>query len=62
MFPARSFTAKGICVHEPVQGFNLNLRSISGVEPEMPVTLVNRIMNVLYVYIRAFHYQIFTTK
>jgi len=40
VFPVRSFTAKGICVHEPIQGFNLNRRSISGLEPEMPVTIL----------------------
>jgi hypothetical protein len=34
----RSFTAKSICFHEPVQGSNLNRRSISGLESEMPVT------------------------
>jgi hypothetical protein len=38
VFPVRSFTAKGICVREPVQGLNQNRRSISGLEPEMPVT------------------------
>jgi hypothetical protein len=26
VFLVRSFTAKGICVHEPVQGLNLNCR------------------------------------
>jgi len=41
VFPVRSFTANGICVHEPVQGFNLNHRSISGLEPEMSVTLLS---------------------
>jgi hypothetical protein len=35
----RSFTAKGIYLHEPVQGLNLNNQSISGLEPETPVTL-----------------------
>jgi len=39
VFPVRSFTTKGICLHEPVQGLNLNRRSISGLEPEMPITL-----------------------
>ena len=39
MFPVRSFTAKGIYLHEPVQGLNLNRRFISGIEPEMPVTI-----------------------
>jgi len=39
VLPVRSFTAKGICVYEPVQGLNLNRRSISRLEPEMPVTL-----------------------
>jgi len=38
VFPVRSFTGKGICVHEPIQGLNLNRWSISGLEPEMPVT------------------------
>jgi len=35
VFPVRSFTAKEICVHEPVQGLNLNRRSISGLEPDI---------------------------
>ena len=35
----RSFTAKGICLHEPIRGLNLNRRSISELEPEIPVTL-----------------------
>jgi len=39
VFPVRSFTAKGICVHELLQGLNLNHQSISGLEPVMPVTL-----------------------
>ena len=26
VFPVRSFTAKGLCVHEPVQGLNLKCR------------------------------------
>ena len=26
VFPVRSFTAKGICVHEPVQGLNFKCR------------------------------------
>jgi hypothetical protein len=40
LFPlVRSFTAKGIYFHEPFQGLNLNRRSISGLEPEMPVTM-----------------------
>jgi len=30
VFPVRSFTAKGIRVLEPVQGLNLNRRSMSG--------------------------------
>ena len=34
----RSFAAKGIHRHESVQGLNLNRWSISGLEPEMPVT------------------------
>ena len=34
----RSLTSQVIYVHEPVQGLNLNRRSISGLEPEMPVT------------------------
>jgi len=38
LFPVRSFTGKGICLHESVQGLNLNCRSISGLEPEMLVT------------------------
>jgi len=38
VFPVRSFTTKGICVHEPVQGLNLNHRFISGLEPEIPIT------------------------
>jgi len=40
VFPVRSFTAKGIYFHEPIQGLNLNRRSISGLEPEVPVTTV----------------------
>jgi len=39
VFPVRSFTAKGICVRELLQGLNLNRQSKSGLEPEMPVTL-----------------------
>jgi len=39
VFPVRSFTVKGICLHEPVQGLNLNRRSILGLEPKMPVTI-----------------------
>jgi hypothetical protein len=39
----RSFTAKGIYLHEPIQGLNLNLQSISGLEPKMPVTYSPRI-------------------
>jgi len=39
VFPVRSFTAKGICLHEPVQGLNLNRRSVSGLEPGMPVNI-----------------------
>jgi hypothetical protein len=39
VFHVRSFTAKGICLHEPIQGLNLNCQSISGLEPEMLVTL-----------------------
>jgi len=38
VFPVRSFTAKGIYLHESIQGLNLNRQSISGLEPEMPVT------------------------
>jgi len=34
------FTANEICVHEPVQGLNLNHRFTSGLEPEMPVKLI----------------------
>jgi len=34
----RSFTAKGTHVKKPVQCLNLNRWSISGLEPEMPVT------------------------
>ena len=45
VFPVRSFTAKEICVHEPVQGLNLNRRSISGLEPEMPVKRSNTTFN-----------------
>jgi hypothetical protein len=37
--PVGSFTAKLIYLHEPVQGLNLNRQSISGLEPEMSVTL-----------------------
>jgi len=39
VFPVRSFTAKGICVHEPVEGLKLNRRSISGLEPVKPLTI-----------------------
>jgi len=38
VFSLRLFTGKGICLHEPVQGVNLNRPSITGLEPEMPVT------------------------
>jgi hypothetical protein len=34
----RSFTAKGMYLHESFQGLNLNRRSITGLETEMPVT------------------------
>jgi len=34
----RSLTVKGTYVKKPVQGLNLDRRSISGLEPEMPVT------------------------
>jgi len=37
MFPVRSFTGKGICLHESVKGLNLNRRAISELEPEMLV-------------------------
>jgi hypothetical protein len=37
--PVRSSTAKWSSLLEPVQGLNLKCRSISGLEPEMPVTL-----------------------
>jgi len=37
----RSFAANGICLHEPVQGLNLNRRSISGLDSKMPVTTSN---------------------
>jgi hypothetical protein len=40
VFLVRSFTAKGICLYEPIQGLNLNRQSISGLEPKMPVTQV----------------------
>ena len=46
VFSVRSFTAKGICVHEPVQGLNLNRRSISGLEPEMPVTQLLQVVSL----------------
>jgi len=39
VFLVRSFTAKGIHLHEPVQGLSLNQRFISGLEPQMPVTI-----------------------
>ena len=39
VFLVRSFTAKRICLHEPVHVLNLNRRSISGLEPEMLVTI-----------------------
>jgi hypothetical protein len=35
----RSFTAKGLYLHEPVQGLNLNRRSITRLETEMPITV-----------------------
>jgi hypothetical protein len=39
LFPlVRSFTARVVYLHEPVQGLNLSCRSISGLEPELPVT------------------------
>jgi len=40
VFPVSSFTVKGICIHEPVQGLNLNRQSISGLEREMLVTIL----------------------
>jgi hypothetical protein len=33
------FQPKGMYLHEPVQGLNLNRRSITGLEPVMPVTI-----------------------
>jgi hypothetical protein len=38
-FPLRSFTVKGIFLHDPLKGLNLNRQSVSELEPEMPVTL-----------------------
>ena len=34
-----------------VQGLNLNRRSTSGLEPEMPVTTVNMLCNLRIIYI-----------
>jgi len=38
VFLIKSFTTKKSIYMEPVQGWNLNRRYISGFEPEMPVT------------------------
>jgi hypothetical protein len=35
----RSFTAKGMYLHEPIQGLNLNRLAITRLETEMPVTV-----------------------
>jgi hypothetical protein len=50
----RSFTAKGMYLHEPVQGLNLNRRPITGLEPVMPVTTQNTLRPIL----DNFQYQI----
>jgi len=39
VFPSYVIDSQGIYLPEPVQGLNLNRRSISGFEPEMPVTV-----------------------
>jgi hypothetical protein len=39
VFPSCVVDRQGIHLHEPVQGLNLNRRSISGLEPEMLVTV-----------------------
>jgi hypothetical protein len=36
----RSLTAKGMYLHEPVQGLNLNRQPITRLEPVMPVTIL----------------------
>jgi hypothetical protein len=38
VLPSSVFDRQGIYLHEPIQGLNLNRRSISGLEPELPVT------------------------
>jgi len=48
VFPLRSFTGKGICPHEPVRGLNLNCRSISGLEREMPVTVLGQPISLIF--------------
>jgi len=45
-----SFTATGIYLHEPVHGLNLNRQSISGLEPEMPVTILYILRAVVLLY------------
>jgi len=39
VFPVTSFRGNGICPHEPVQGMNLNCRSISGLEPQIVIDI-----------------------
>jgi hypothetical protein len=43
----RSWTAKGVCLHESVQGLNLYRRSVSGLEPEMPVTIPRTVLEIV---------------
>jgi hypothetical protein len=53
-----SFIAKGIYLHNPVHGLNLNRPSISGLEPEMPVTIlyILRAVALLYYYSSAYSF------
>jgi len=48
VFPFRSFTGKGICPHEPVQGLNLNCWSISGLEREVLVTVLGQPISPIF--------------
>jgi hypothetical protein len=47
VFPSSVIDSQGIYFHERVQDLNLNRRSISGLEPEMPVTIQSRKLQIL---------------
>jgi len=51
VLPVRSFTAKGIYLKESRSGFEPE--SISGLEPETPLTTVDMRCNVHVIYIRS---------